>query len=81
MVAHNCIRDLKSNKSFLSDTFLTDNIFSIFMGILLHTPCWEDVYKTARARGRSKLGVCEKKMILEGAKSVERFYSLEEVKK
>ena len=47
----------------------------------LHTPCWEDVYKTARARGRSKIGACEKKMILEGAKSVERFYSLEEMKK
>ena len=47
----------------------------------LHTPCWEDVYKTARARGRSKLQVCEKKMILEAAKTVERFDCLEEIRK
>ena len=47
----------------------------------LHAPCWEDAYKTARARGKNKMQACEKKMILEGAKTVEKFDSLEEIKK
>ncbi|KAI6650617.1 hypothetical protein LOD99_7667 [Oopsacas minuta] len=43
----------------------------------LHSLCWDNIHKTAGARGKNKIQSSEKKMILEAVKTAEKFDSLQ----